>query len=64
MRRLDFSIQRWTTAEMLSSGAIALISAILLVTSKRQPYAPFLGRWLALSIIVLWIAALRVWYRR
>ena len=64
MDRLDVSIRAWTKGDLVSSGVITAIAFVLLLTSERQPFAPYLGRWLALSILVLWVAALRIWNRR
>lgn len=61
--RLNASIRLWSTREFAVSGVITLAAAFLLVTASHSSPAPFLGRWLAISIVVLWICAAFTWRR-
>jgi hypothetical protein len=62
--RLNPAIRLWSGGQLAVAGLLALFAAGLLVTAAYVPSAPYLGRWLALSAVVLWVCAMCTWFRR
>ena len=63
-RRIDSLIRLWSWREFVVSAMIAVGIVTLLMTSEQGPWAPNAVRWLALSVVVLWVATARVWQQR
>jgi hypothetical protein len=60
--RINVSIRRWSGRELTITALIAVVAVALLLTAPSPVSAPLLGRWLAASVVVLWLCAAWTWH--